>query len=111
MSDPLQSATIILTALPPLGPTTTGASVDAAPPPPSHLRLRLRARKRRVRWAEDVEDNEELCRKKSKCCCIFHKPMGLDESSDEEEPLKPSDPTGPPGQGDPGGGDESGEPS
>ena len=47
--------------------------------------LKLRARKRRVRWAEDVTDNEDLGRKKSKCCCQYHKPRAhLDESSDEE---------------------------
>ncbi len=42
---------------------------------PQQLSMRLKkARKRRVRWAEDVVDNEDLCRKKSKCCCIFHRP-------------------------------------
>jgi hypothetical protein len=51
----------------------------------SALVLKLRARKRRVRWAEGVEDNEDLCRKKSKCCCVFHRPRAFDESSSDDE--------------------------
>ncbi|PSS20449.1 hypothetical protein M430DRAFT_27494 [Amorphotheca resinae ATCC 22711] len=38
---------------------------------------------RRIQWAEDVVDNEGLGRKKSKVCCIYHAPKGIDESSDE----------------------------
>ncbi|OAA43806.1 Type 1 phosphatases regulator ypi1 [Metarhizium rileyi] len=49
--------------------------------------LRLRgghsAKGRSVKWAEDVVDNEGLGRKSSKVCCIYHKPKGVDESSDE----------------------------
>ena len=52
---------------------------------PRRLKLKLRAR-RRVRWAEGTLDNEELNRKKSKCCCQYHRPRThLDESSDESE--------------------------
>ncbi|KAK2625856.1 hypothetical protein QTJ16_005168 [Diplocarpon rosae] len=40
---------------------------------------------RRIQWAEDVIDNEGLNRKKSKVCCIYHAPKGIDESSDESE--------------------------
>jgi hypothetical protein len=29
-----------------------------------------------VKWGEDVVDNEDLGRKKSKKCCIFHKVIG-----------------------------------
>jgi len=36
-----------------------------------------------VQWAEDVVDNEGLGRKSSKVCCIYHKPKGVEESSDE----------------------------
>ncbi|KAK0104020.1 Type 1 phosphatases regulator ypi1 [Cadophora gregata f. sp. sojae] len=39
--------------------------------------------RRRIKWAEDVVDNEGLGRKKSKVCCIYHAPKGIDESSDE----------------------------
>jgi len=38
---------------------------------------------RRIRWAEDVIDNEGLGRKSSKVCCIYHAPRPIDESSDE----------------------------
>ena len=51
---------------------------------PTHITLKLRRRRSRVRWAEDVVDNEDLCRKKSKRCCVFHRPRGLDESSGDE---------------------------
>ena len=45
---------------------------EAAGAPPTHIKLKLKRRRSRVRWAEEVVDNEDLCRKKSKCCCIFH---------------------------------------
>jgi len=38
---------------------------------------------RRIQWAEDVVDNEGMGKKKSKVCCIYHAPKGIDESSDE----------------------------
>ncbi|KAJ3511652.1 hypothetical protein NLJ89_g3971 [Agrocybe chaxingu] len=37
----------------------------------------------RVAWDEDVVDNEGCGKKKSKICCIYHKPKQFDESSDE----------------------------
>ncbi|KAF9236284.1 phosphatase inhibitor-domain-containing protein [Melanogaster broomeanus] len=56
-------------------PTTVGA-------------LRLRGAQRRTRqsvaWGEDVVDNEGCGKKKSKICCIYHKPRRFDESSSEE---------------------------
>ncbi|KAI9892264.1 MAG: hypothetical protein M1814_001723 [Vezdaea aestivalis] len=50
------------------------------------LRLRGAAQEpdRRIRWAEDVVDNEGMGRKKSKVCCIYHKPREVGESSSEE---------------------------
>ncbi|KAK4047428.1 Type 1 phosphatases regulator ypi1 [Microbotryomycetes sp. JL221] len=48
------------------------------------LRLRGRAMpNQHVRWEQQVVDNEGLNRKKSKICCIYHKPKAFDESSDE----------------------------
>jgi len=51
--------------------------------------LRLRGEPRRTRqrvaWDEDVIDNEGCGKKKSKICCIYHKPRRFDESSSEEE--------------------------
>ncbi|GAB5585227.1 Type 1 phosphatases regulator ypi1 [Umbelopsis nana] len=39
---------------------------------------------RQIQWAENVVDNEHLGRKKSKICCIYHRPRmpGDDSSSD-----------------------------
>ncbi|CAG8959759.1 hypothetical protein HYFRA_00001666 [Hymenoscyphus fraxineus] len=45
----------------------------------------------RISWAEDVVDNEGLGRKKSKVCCIYHAPRGIDESSDESSSGSSSD--------------------
>ncbi|CAG8525484.1 9901_t:CDS:2 [Ambispora gerdemannii] len=38
---------------------------------------------RNVQWEDDVVDNEKLGKKKSKVCCIYHKPRAFDESSSE----------------------------
>ena len=66
--------------------SATASSSQQQQQQPVRLKLKLRGRKRRrVHWAEDVEDNEDLCRKKSKCCCVFHRPRGFDESSSDEE--------------------------
>ncbi|KAH8988877.1 phosphatase inhibitor-domain-containing protein [Lactarius akahatsu] len=59
-----------------------GAEQGPAPTGTLHLRGGLRNR-RHVAWGDDVLDNEGLGRKKSKICCIYHKPRRFDESSDE----------------------------
>lgn len=46
---------------------------------------------RRIQWAEDVVDNEGMGKKKSKVCCIYHAPKGIDESSDESSSDSDSD--------------------
>lgn len=46
---------------------------------------------RRIQWAEDVIDNEGMGKKKSKVCCIYHAPKGIDESSDESSSDSDSD--------------------
>mmetsp|Transcript_7985 Transcript_7985/g.18840 ORF Transcript_7985/g.18840 Transcript_7985/m.18840 type:complete len:233 (-) Transcript_7985:2-700(-) len=51
--------------------------------PPSFT-LRLRAKKV-VKWGEDVVDNEDMGKRKSKKCCIFHKRKKFGESSSESE--------------------------
>ena len=38
----------------------------------------------RVRWAEDVIDNEGLGKKSSKVCCIYHKPHEPGDSESED---------------------------
>lgn len=82
--------------------TITSISSSNRPTPQAILRLRGAhdPSQRRIQWAEDVVDNEGLGRKKSKgafvvqnkllqlidvllVCCIYHRPKGVDESSDE----------------------------
>ena len=53
--------------------TVAEAPSSSATEPAAPLVLKLRGKRtRRLRWADDVVDNEDLDRKKSKCCCIFH---------------------------------------
>ncbi|KAI9785771.1 MAG: hypothetical protein M1839_008788 [Geoglossum umbratile] len=53
--------------------------------PDGTLRLRgASTDERRVMWAEDVVDNEGMGKKKSKVCCIYHKPRAVGESSEED---------------------------
>ncbi|XP_017475324.1 PREDICTED: protein phosphatase 1 regulatory subunit 11 isoform X1 [Rhagoletis zephyria] len=63
----------------------TAEDVDSAPV----LRLRLKkpGPDRQVAWREGTVDNEKMGKKKSKCCCIYKKPVNFGESSssDEEE--------------------------
>lgn len=40
---------------------------------------------RRIRWSEDVVDNEGMGKKSSKVCCIYHKPRQIGESSSESD--------------------------
>ncbi|KAL4946182.1 hypothetical protein BDV06DRAFT_151673 [Aspergillus oleicola] len=40
---------------------------------------------RRIRWSEDVVDNEGMGKKSSKVCCIYHKTRPVGESSSESE--------------------------
>ncbi|KAH7351151.1 type 1 phosphatases regulator ypi-1 [Rhexocercosporidium sp. MPI-PUGE-AT-0058] len=75
-------------------PTHTQTQTQTQPQTQTHAQAVLRLRgapldsergstRRRIQWAEDVVDNEGLGRKKSKVCCIYHAPKGIDESSDE----------------------------
>lgn len=61
----------------------TGLAAGPAPAGTLHLRGGLRNRPH-VAWGEDVVDNEGLGRKKSKICCIYHRPRRFDESSGED---------------------------
>ena len=51
---------------------------------PPTVTLRLRP-KNRVKWGEDVVDNEGMGKRKSNKCCIFHKRKMFGESSSESE--------------------------
>ncbi|KAJ9217802.1 hypothetical protein DTO166G4_606 [Paecilomyces variotii] len=46
---------------------------------------------RRIRWSEDVVDNEGMGKKSSKVCCIYHKSHAVGESSSESESESESD--------------------
>lgn len=70
--------------------SATQTSTGSRPNLPSQVTLRLRGEEdpareppRRIRWAEDVVNNEGMGKKKSKVCCIYHKPRAVGESSDE----------------------------
>ena len=72
-------------------PSTSGSQTitetPAGPSTPSAT-LRLRAEpedSQRVRWAEDVVDNESMGKKSSKVCCIYHKPHTPGDSGSESE--------------------------
>ncbi|KAI5190107.1 hypothetical protein NECID01_0800 [Nematocida sp. AWRm77] len=48
------------------------------------FRLRGSPGRKRVTFTEDTVDNEHLCRKKSKACCIFHKKNECENQSPAE---------------------------
>jgi len=48
------------------------------------LKLKKPRPSRRVQWTEDTVDNEHLNKKKSKCCCIYKKPVVFGESESED---------------------------
>lgn len=82
------------------GGLTSGSTVEQQPA--TVLRLRppettettksnKKKKKPRVRWTEDVIDNEHLDKKKSKICCIFHPQREFGELSSESSSDSSSD--------------------
>ncbi|GAA5833142.1 hypothetical protein JCM3766R1_001414 [Sporobolomyces carnicolor] len=72
------------------------SSSSSAPDPAPSIQGTVRVRgtglpSQRVQWTEETVDNEGLGRKKSKICCIYHKPKEFDESSDESSSGDDSD--------------------
>jgi protein phosphatase 1 regulatory subunit 11 len=69
--------------------TETEQHSDRAPEPRSVLHLRSdrskskKKSKPKVEWKSDVVDNENMGKKKSKICCIFHPNREFGESSDD----------------------------
>ncbi|KAA0154965.1 hypothetical protein FNF27_02957 [Cafeteria roenbergensis] len=55
------------------------------------MQLRLKPRQRRVRWTGETVDNEELGKRSSKICCIYHKPKAFGDSSSDSESGSESD--------------------
>lgn len=82
-----------MTSTNPFAAVATILEVPLDDPVPSHLLLKLKRkpeRKRKVRFTDDTIDNEDLCRKKSKNCCVFHRsqapPDDDDEGGDDDTP-------------------------
>lgn len=48
------------------------------------LKLKEPKKDNKIQWAEDTIDNENLGRKSSKRCCIFHKRKSFAESDSDE---------------------------
>ncbi|BEI93339.1 uncharacterized protein CcaverHIS019_0509670 [Cutaneotrichosporon cavernicola] len=70
------------------GPSTVSPPPSGSETPSSVGVLRLRGapgRRQRVVWTSDTVDNEGMGKKKSKICCIYHKPRAFDESSSESD--------------------------
>ncbi|SAM02047.1 hypothetical protein [Absidia glauca] len=93
MSNPTTTSTRMRdqTASPSHGSRTlTETTHNRSPSPPDDigvLRLRGDMTARQppvVRWDDDVVDNEHMGKKKSKICCIYHKPRQVGESSDSD---------------------------
>ncbi|OJZ87919.1 hypothetical protein ASPFODRAFT_43532 [Aspergillus luchuensis CBS 106.47] len=77
--------------------TEEHTNTSSAIPGPATLRLRAadepaanrpemnEGTSRRIRWSEDVIDNEGMGKKSSKVCCIYHKSRPVGDSSSESE--------------------------
>ncbi|KAL8908606.1 MAG: hypothetical protein Q9207_000694 [Kuettlingeria erythrocarpa] len=94
-------------------PANHGSATQLETTPLPHLTptLRLRADsadRRRIRWAEDVVDNEGMGRKKSKVCCIYHAPHAVGESSSENDSASSSSSGSDPDSGKDGNDDDDG---
>lgn len=66
--------------------TTTNSETNTETRPILHLRNKKTDRKKPssgVRWTDDVVDNENMDKKKSKICCIFHPQREFGELSSD----------------------------
>ncbi|MCO5555659.1 hypothetical protein L7F22_009204 [Adiantum nelumboides] len=82
-TEPRQSGSRTITQQDTNSENSTTPSIQNAPPV-GVLQLRATGNtSRRVVWSEETVDNEGMGKKKSKICCIYHKPKAFDESSDE----------------------------
>lgn len=64
--------------------TTVDASTSTGHEPVVRIKLKKPTRGRAVSWTEDTVDNENMNKRKSKICCIYHKPKPFGESSSSE---------------------------
>ncbi|KFM80032.1 Protein phosphatase 1 regulatory subunit 11, partial [Stegodyphus mimosarum] len=53
--------------------------------PSVRMKLKKPKGKKKVAWSPDTVDNENMNKKKSKCCCIYEKPREFGESSSESD--------------------------
>lgn len=72
------------------GTTTVTVTVEETNEAPARspkvvLKLTKSDTDKKVRWDQNTVDNENMNKKKSKCCCIYEKPKIFGESSDEED--------------------------
>ncbi|XP_063702085.1 E3 ubiquitin-protein ligase PPP1R11 [Culicoides brevitarsis] len=58
---------------------------DTSSEPVLRLRLQKPKNDKKVQWTTETVDNEDMNKKKSKCCCIYVKPRQFGESSSESE--------------------------
>ncbi|KAK3886740.1 hypothetical protein Pcinc_009118 [Petrolisthes cinctipes] len=50
------------------------------------VRLKLhKPRQKKVSWTNDTVDNENMGKKKSKCCCVYVKPHEINDSSSDTD--------------------------
>lgn len=49
------------------------------------LKLKKPANQKKVKWTAETVDNENMNKKKSKCCCIYVKPLEFAESSSDTD--------------------------
>ncbi|KAK2159071.1 hypothetical protein LSH36_159g06030 [Paralvinella palmiformis] len=67
--------------------TTVTETIQEQPVRSPRIVLKLHKPKseKQVKWKQDTVDNENMNKKKSKCCCIYEKPKLFGESSSESD--------------------------
>ncbi|KAI5857131.1 phosphatase inhibitor-domain-containing protein [Tricharina praecox] len=86
-SSPVERRAAVATGVSSVSTTQTSPNLQPSLRSPDGT-LRLRGgpiEDRRVRWDQDVVDNEGMGKKSSKVCCIYARPRAYDESSSEED--------------------------
>ncbi|XP_054709908.1 E3 ubiquitin-protein ligase PPP1R11-like [Uloborus diversus] len=58
---------------------------DETAVPSVRMKLKKPKGKKKVAFSPDTVDNENMNKKKSKCCCIYEKPREFGESSSESD--------------------------
>ncbi|XP_062499412.1 E3 ubiquitin-protein ligase PPP1R11-like [Corticium candelabrum] len=69
-------------------PSSSGSVTVVEEPSQSQtlvLKLKKPKSQKKVEWDSNAVDNEHMGKKKSKCCCIYHKQRGFGESDSESD--------------------------